>query len=179
MATLMARPTASEHSEYFGRYITLVPDGDVFDTLTKQIDVLNKELGGLSEKQANYRYAPDQWSIKEVLGHIIDTERVMAYRALCVSRNEKKALPGFEQDDYVRESNFSARTFADLMDEFELVRRSNIVAFRTLPEAMSQRCGTASGSPIGVRALIYIMAGHVSWHIRSLQDEYLAGARKL
>src|SRR4051794_2155996 len=112
MASTMGRPADTEYNEYFGRYISKVPDGDVFDTLTKQIDVLRKEVGGLSEKQANYRYAPEQWSIKEMLGHIIDTERVMAYRALCFSRNEQKPLPGFEQDDYVRESNYSERNFA-------------------------------------------------------------------
>ncbi len=179
MANAVNRPAASEYDPYYANYIGRVPDGNVFDTLAQQLDLLREHLGGLTETQANFRYAPDQWTIKEVVGHLIDTERVMAYRALCISRNEQKSLPGFEQDDYIRESNYSARTFADVLQEFELVRRSNLLAFQTLPEAMSLRCGNANGAPISVRALIYILAGHVFWHLESLQNEYLEPARKL
>jgi hypothetical protein len=179
VATAIERPAESEYNAYYGGYIQRVPDGDIFEILDQQLVMLHNALSGLSDTQADYRYAPDQWTIKEVVGHMIDVERIFAYRALTFARNDQNSLPGFEQDDYVRESNYSSRTIADLLQEFDLLRRANLLAFKGLSADISQRCGTASTFPISVRALIYILAGHVLFHMESLENEYLAGAKQL
>ena len=122
MPTAVERPTSEEFSAFYAGYIRRVPDGDLFDILSRQISELNQLVGHLSNEQTLYRFASDQWSIKEVIGHINDTERVMSYRALCISRGETTPLPGFDQDNYVREANFDARPLAELLQEFESVR---------------------------------------------------------
>jgi len=169
----LSRPADNEYNPYYGGYIRRVPDGDVFDFLTHQPDTLRKALASLSAEQGDFRHGPAEWSIKEVIGHINDTERIMAYRALRISRHDPAPLPGFEQDDYVLESNFSQRTLSDLLEEFELLRRANLLAFKLFTDEVGQRCGTASDSPVSVRALIYIMAGHVEHHLESLRVDYL------
>jgi hypothetical protein len=131
-------------------------------------------LSALTDEQANFRFGPAEWSIKEVIGHINDGERIFSYRALRISRNDQAPLAGFEQDDYVREANFGECSLGDLLDEFELLRRANILAFSRLSDEALLRCGTASGSPVSVRGLLYIMAGHVDHHIESLENDYLA-----
>src|SRR5690606_18752496 len=119
----------------------------------------------LSAAQADFRPGPAEWSIKEVVGHINDSERIFSYRALRISRGDSAPLAGFEQDDYVREANFGERTLPDLLEEFELIRRANLLAFSGISQSASQRQGTASGYNISVRALLYIMAGHVEHHL--------------
>ena len=172
MPTAVERPTSEEFSAFYAGYIRRVPDGDLFDILSRQISELNQLVGHLSNEQTLYRFASDQWSIKEVIGHINDTERVMSYRALCVSRGETTPLPGFDQDNYVREANFDARPLAELLQEFESVRRSNVLLFKDLPAKAAQRSGTVSGWPISTRALLYILAGHVYHHMESLRTDY-------
>ena len=167
-------PTAEEAAPYYFGYIDLaVERGDVITALPKQIAELNTMLGSLSDDQALYKHAPIEWTIKEVVGHLIDAERIFAYRLTCISRNEKNPLPGFEQDDYVREANFNNYSIKDLLQEFEFVRRANIIAINYLTDTAVNNHGTASGNPVSVRALIYMMVGHVDHHIKSLKKEYL------
>jgi hypothetical protein len=169
----LSRPAENEYKPFFGGYINRVPDGDVFDLLTSQPDTLSELLSSLTVEQTDFKPGPAEWSIKEVVGHMNDTERIMAYRALRISRNDPAPLPGFDQDNYVRESNYSTRTLSDLLEEFHLIRRANVLAFKLFTDEIGQRCGTASDSPISVRALIYIMAGHVEHHVESLRVDYL------
>lgn len=173
----IARPNPDEYAPFYAGYIQRVPEGDVFEFLTRQIDTLKTLLADVSEQDANFRYAPDQWSIKEVVGHVNDTERVFSYRALRISRGDTTPLAGFDQDDYVRGSNFADRMLQDLVQEFEYLRRANLLAFQHLPDAATLRRGTASEKPISVRALIYMMGGHADTHIESLRTEYLPGLR--
>lgn len=170
----LARPGNDEYSEYYGGYIRQVPEVELFGFMTQQPGSLHDLLKGVDEAAAATRPAPSEWSINEVIGHIIDTERVFAYRALCISRADETPLPGFNQDPYVENANFNERSLADLLDEFELLRRANLLQFKPLqPEAFTRR-GTASGFPVSVRALLYMMAGHVQHHYASLRDVYLA-----
>jgi uncharacterized damage-inducible protein DinB len=166
------RPASDEYGAYYANYINKVPEGDILVLLAQQIDSLCLMLAGLSDEQANYRFGPNEWSIKEVVGHMNDAERVFAYRTLRFSRGDETPLPGFDQDIYVKESNYSQRSLADLLQEFELLRRANLLVFKNLsPEAYLRR-GTASNYPFTVRALLYIMVGHVNHHVGSLRTDY-------
>jgi len=172
MPTAVERPASEEYNAFYGGYINRVPEGDIFDVLSRQPGELNQLVGHLSDAQALYRFEPNQWSIKAVLGHINDTERIFAYRALCVSRGESAPLPGFEQDEYVRTANFDARPLAELLQEFDLMRRSNVLLFKDLSMEASLRRGTVSGWPITARAMIYILPGHAYHHMESLRTDY-------
>src|SRR5262249_961271 len=155
--------------EFYAGYIRFAQArGDVLAALPKQIDEIRSMLGVLSDEQALFRDAPKEWSIKEVMGHLNDVERVFSYRLLRVSRNDPTPLPGFEQDDYVRESGFNHCSLQDLIQEFEYLRCANILAIQNMSEESTLRCGTASGFPISARALIYMLVGHVDHHIASL-----------
>lgn len=173
MTSAVTRPLAGEYGEFYAGYINRVPEGEILEILAGQLDETLGLLSGLTPEQADYRYAPDQWSIKEMLGHINDTERIMSYRALRISRGDETPLPGFEQDSYVLNGDFSARDFQDLVREFEYLRRANLLTFKVTSDEISQRRGTASGNPITVRALLYIMVGHLNFHLESLRNEYL------
>jgi hypothetical protein len=166
-------PDASEYAAYYGRYISLVPGDDILAALEGQPQHTLALLSGLSQEQANYRYAPDKWSIKEILGHLIDTERVFAYRALRFARNDGTPLPGFEQDDYVRHGNSADCPLGYLKEEFRAVREASVLLFEGLsPEAWMRR-GMASQNEISVRAIAYIIAGHELHHRQVLQEKYL------
>lgn len=170
----ITRPDEHEYAPYYAGYIGRVPDGDIFDILAGQIGALRALLANVSPIQADFRPGPAEWSIKEVVGHMIDTERVFAYRALRVSRKDQTPLPGFDQDAYIRETDYGARTLADLLEEFDLLRRANLLAFKPLSPEASLRLGMASGFVVSARALIYMLAGHVEHHMQSLRDDYLA-----
>jgi hypothetical protein len=174
MPSSITRPAPDEYAPFYAGYVERVPEGDIFDLFAQQIDTVRSLLAGLSEDDANFRYAPEQWSIKEVVGHVCDAERIFAYRALRISRNDPAPLAGFDQDDYVRESDFSTRSLDSLLEEFELLRRANLIGFRNFSEAVSMRMGTASNNPVSVRALLYIMVGHVDTHLANLRDDYLS-----
>ena len=166
------RPQADEHMPYHINYISLVPEGDIVQILQEQLVSTQQRLRELSEQQGDFRYASDKWSVKEVIGHISDSERVFAYRALCFARNDKTPLPSFEQDDYMANANFSSRTLKDIAQEFEIVRRSTIALFQSLSEDAWIRRGTASDTSISVRALAYIIAGHELHHLNVLVSKY-------
>jgi len=169
---VVGRPEASEHSAYFGRYISLVSDADILTVLQTQWSETAALLRGLSEKDGGVRYAPDKWSVREVLGHMNDTERIFAYRALRIARADKTPLAGFEQDDYVLAGGFEKRALADLCDEFDAIRKSSLFLFRGLEEAAWMRQGTASDNVLSVRALAYMIAGHELHHRRILLEKY-------
>ncbi len=169
-------PTSDEYAEFYAGYVqrAQVRD-DVLAALPKQIDEIKSALGKLSDEQALFRDAPKEWFIKEVMGHLNDVERVFAYRLLRVSRNDATPLPGFEQDDYVREAGFDKCALNDLIQEFEYLRRANILAINDMSEESTLRRGAASGATISARALIYMLVGHVDHHMASLREKYLPG----
>jgi len=167
------RPAKSEFLPYYERYITLVPDGDVLSTLTTQMSETQALLHGLPASVATYRYAPEKWSVNEVIGHLIDSERIFGARALRFARNDPAPLPGFEQDDYVRNSTFDAYPLSELASELEIVRQSTIFLFRHIDEQAWTRRGVANNAEVSVRALAYIIAGHELHHREVLRSRYL------
>jgi hypothetical protein len=166
------RPQASEYAPYYEKYIAMVPDGEIEETLESQLRETKLLLGGLGEKGADFRYAEGKWSVNEVLGHISDSERIFAYRMLRIARGDQTPLAGFEQDDYVKTGNFSARPLADLLEEFTAVRRASIVLLRSFDTAAWLRRGLANQKEISVRALAFILAGHERHHRQVLQERY-------
>lgn len=170
----IAAPDPSEYAPYYGRYITLVGGNDVVAALEDQPRDTLGLLSALSEEQGDCRYAPDKWSIKETLGHVIDAERVFSYRALRFARNDRTPLASFEQDGYVREGGFGERRLADLIEEFVCVRRATVWLFRELSAEAWMRRGIASDNPVSVRAVAYIVAGHELHHRRVLREKYLS-----
>ncbi len=171
---MITRPETNEYAPDYGKYVTLVPDGVIATTLAAQLEETLALFHSISEEQGSYAYAPGKWSIKELLGHIIDCERIFAYRALCIGRNDKTPLPGFEQDDYVASTDFNARTLSTLIDEFAAVRQANLALFKHFTDAEWQRRGTASENEVSARALAYIIAGHELYHRGILKTRYLA-----
>jgi hypothetical protein len=173
MTAAIEVPGADEYAPYYATYVGRAPSGDVLATLEKQVGELDGLLRGLTDEQANSCFAPGEWSIKEVVGHLVDAERAFGYRAFAFSRGESAALPSFDQDAYVREAGFGARSLAALLDELTLLRRANLIAFTHLTPEAARRRGTASGQEVSVRALIYIIAGHVVYHLEDLREKYL------
>ncbi len=169
---MVTPPEISEYQPYYGRYISLVPGQDLVQTLERQIAHTLHTLRSVTEENSLYRYAPGKWSVKEVLGHLIDAERIFTCRALRFARKDPTPLPGFDQDPYVEAANFDSHPWNNLIAEFEHVRRSTILFFRALAPDDLLRTGTASGNAITVRALGYIIAGHELHHMAILRDRY-------
>lgn len=167
------KPAKSEYLPYYDRYIGRVPEGDVLSTLEAQIADTLTLLRGLPASISSYRYAPDKWSVKEMVGHMIDSELIFANRALRFARNDATPIPGFEQDDYVRNSTYDAYPLGELADEFETVRRATIFLFRHMDEEAWTRRGIANNAEVSVRALAYIIAGHELHHREILETRYL------
>lgn len=168
----MKRPDAGEFAEYYGKYISKVPSTDVVGTLESERLQMSRLFGGRSERDGNFRYAANKWTIKEVLGHVIDAERIFTYRALRIGRGDETPLSSFEQDDYVKNGGFPTRTLADLVEEFDAVRGASISLFRSFDDAAWGRRGTASQKPVTVRALGFITAGHQIHHRVILEESY-------
>ena len=167
-------PAPDEYASFYAGYINFAQArGDVLAALPKQIDEIRSMIGNLSDEQALFRDAPKEWSIKEVIGHLNDVERVFSYRLLRVSRSDATPLPGFEQDDYVREAGFDNCALQDLIQEFEYLRCANILAIQNMNEESTLRRGTASGATVSARALIYMLVGHIDHHMASLNEKYL------
>lgn len=173
-AALIARPGTDEYAPYYGTYIGKVPDGDLRAMLASQLVETLALIRSIPESRGGHRYAPDKWSIKGVIGHLADSERIFSYRALRIGRGDTTPLPGFEQDDYVPMGNFDARTLRDLADELAAVRQATLHLFAHLDLAAFERRGTASGKPVSVRALAYIIAGHELHHVGILKTRYLS-----
>ena len=168
----MKRPEPSEYAEFYASYISKVPGTDVLDVLESQRLQMQRLFKGRSERDGSFRYAPGKWTVKEVLGHITDTERIFTYRALRIARGDQTPLPGFEQDDYVRSGSFGGRTLADLAEEFGAVRSASISLFRSFKEDVWARRGVASQKEVTVRALAFITAGHQIHHRLILEECY-------
>ena len=174
MAPTLQRPLEGEYSPYYETYISRVPDGDVIQTLERQLDETQKLLTSIPEARGGFRYSPEKWSIREVIGHLIDSERIFGYRALRFARGDSTPLAGFDQDEYVRASGSDRRTIADLASEFEFVRRSTITMLRSFDESAAERRGKANNNEVSVRALAWIMAGHERHHLEILNERYLS-----
>ncbi len=167
------RPTASEYASFYHTYVGKVPEGDLIKMLENQASETLALVGDISDEKGLYRYAEGKWSIKELMCHIIDTERVFAYRALRISRGDTTPLPGFNQDDYVAAFDADARSMASIIEEYQSVRRATITLFKSCTDEMMQRIGTASNSPVSVRALGFIILGHELHHRGILKTRYL------
>jgi len=167
------KPALTEHAPEFSNYVALVGEGDIIQTLERQIENSLSLLRTIPSDKANFRYAPEKWSVKELLGHLIDSERIFSYRALRFARNDQTPLPGYEQNDYVRNADFDRRNLADMAEEFATVRRATIQLFRSLNETDWMRRGKANENDISVRALAYIIAGHELHHMEVLRTRYL------
>ena len=167
-------PESQEYAPFYSDYIQRASArGDLTAALSLQPDEMKSALGRLSDSQARFKPGPQEWSIKEVVSHLIDGERVFSYRLLRVSRKDKTPLPGFEQDDYVREANADEIALADLLDEFTYLRRANLLAIKNMSASALTEVGTASGNPVSARALVYMLVGHVEHHMASLNEKYL------
>jgi len=166
------RPKPGEYNPYYDRYISLIPGTDIVGTLASQFPKTVALLSAHSEEDGELRYAPGKWSVKEALGHLIDTERIMAYRALRIARNDSTPLAGFEQDDYVRDGPYSELRLADLIEEFKAVRGATLALFRNLRAGDWTRQGVANKNDITVRALAYIIAGHELHHRNIIEERY-------
>jgi hypothetical protein len=170
---VVSKPGPDEYAAPFGNYISLISTGDILATLDSQLQDALSLLSGRPESDGDIRYAPRKWSVKEVWGHVCDTERIFSYRALRISRNDRTPLAGFEQDDYVCDGPFGNCRLADLVDEFTHIRRATLALFRSLDECAWLRRGIANQNEISVRALAYAIAGHELHHRRILQEKYL------
>jgi hypothetical protein len=161
------RPAATE-----ARYIALVPEEDIISAMEAQTRETEKLLRSISEQKAAFRYAPDKWTIKTLVRHFTDTERIFAYRLLAIARGEKQPLPGFEEKEYASASAADERKFSDLIDEYRAVRAATLSLLHGLPSAAWDRTGTASDKPISVRALAFNTLGHERHHLRVLREKY-------
>jgi uncharacterized damage-inducible protein DinB len=168
----MQRPTEAEYATFYARYVALVPETDVVGVLEHEIDEIRRLLASVSPGKESYRYAEGKWSIRQVLGHLVDAERVFGYRAFCFSRGEQAALPSFDENQYVAAAGSDATPLRELCDELALVRESNLAFLRRLEPREWARVGTASGQPVSVRALAWIMAGHPRHHVQVLRERY-------
>ena len=167
------KPRISEYGAYFGRYITLVAGADIVAVLEDQLQATRTLLDSISEEKANHRYEAGKWSIKELVGHIADTERVFAYRALRFARNDKTELPGFDQDTFTANANFANLSLGAIIEEYEAVRRASILLFKNLDGGAWSRRGTANNYELTVRAIAFTIAGHELHHMDSLKKRYL------
>jgi DinB superfamily len=172
MPTTLERPKPGEYDPYYDRYISLIPGNDVIATLASQTPKTVALLSTRTEQDGDLRYAPGKWTVKEALGHMIDTERIMSYRALRIARNDRTPIEGFEQDEYVRDGPHPGILLADLVEEFKTVRAATVAFFRNLGPADWTRRGTANTKEITVRALAFVIAGHEVHHRQILEERY-------
>ena len=168
----IARPEPGEYAPYYDRYISQVAGTDILGTLDAQRRQTLLLLSGRDESDGDYRYAPDKWNAKEVLGHVCDAERIFAYRALRIARGDQTPLPGFEQDDYVKNGPFARAPLPEIIEDYIAVRRATLTLLRNLDEAAWGRRGVASKNEVTVRALAYMIAGHELHHRRILEEKY-------
>lgn len=171
----LGQPLESEYAPYYQGYIAHVSEDEILPVLRSQLDALDVLLGRVTPERETYRYAEGKWSIREIVGHLIDGERVFGYRAFCIARGESQNLPGFEQDDYILTAHYDRIDLEDLLAELRLVRLSNIAMLRNLDDESWMRIGTANDNQVSVRALAFIMAGHARHHMGVLRERYELG----
>lgn len=167
------RPDPAEYDPYYGRYIERVEHEHVLVALEDQLDEMLGLLGSLDPAIGEYQYAPGKWTLKQVVAHVLDSERIFGVRALCIARGDTQPLPGFDENAYAEAAGAERRSISGLAREFEQVRRSNVTLYRTLDEQAWQRTGNANGAAISVRAIAWILAGHAAHHVRVLRERYL------
>lgn len=168
-----ARPDPSECAPFLQRYVGLVPDGAVLQTMERQLHETTALLEAIPAAKADFAYAPGKWTVKEVLGHLTDAERIFSYRALRIARGDDTPLPGFDENRYVPASGASRRTLIDLLAEYHAVRRASLALFEHLPPEAAGRTGTVGGASVSVRALAWVITGHERHHLGILRERYL------
>jgi DinB superfamily len=173
LATHIGRPEPNEYAPFHETYISKVQSQDILATLDEQRRQMLLLLSGRDESDGDIRYAPGKWSVKEVLGHIADGERILSYRALAIARGETNPLPGYDENSYVANAPFSRHPLPDLIEDYTAVRRATLSLFRNLDEEAWMRRGKANNNQVSVRALAYIIAGHELHHRRMLEEKYL------
>ena len=169
----MPKPSPAAHPSYFQKYIDEVVEEDLTVAFQKQFSNIRDFLHSITEEKSNYAYAPGKWTIKELLQHMIDTERVFAYRSLCFARNDKAALPGFDENEYAANSNANNRSWKDLADEFLVVRKSTELLFNSFTEEVLNTSGIANANPATVNSMGFTAIGHVYHHLKVLKERYL------
>jgi uncharacterized damage-inducible protein DinB len=169
----MRKPELNEHPPYYTYYINLVKFDYGVKALEHQIIEMQQFIGNIPLEMEDYRYAEGKWTIKEVLGHICDTERILGYRALCIARGEQIALPGYDENLYVNNGYFNKRSLYDLAHEFSIVRESNIALFKSFDESVFDMMGTANNYKMSVRAILFMIAGHEKHHINVIKERYI------
>ena len=174
----MKRPESNEYAEYYSGYIAKVPGTDLLGVLETEGAKMAQLFSGRAEREGNFSYAPGKWTVKEVVGHITDAERIFTYRALRIGREDKTPLASFEQDDFIRGGHFASRTLADLAEEFASVRSATLTLFRSFSEEVWSRRGTASQKEVTARALGFITGGHQIHHRMILEERYFPAIPK-
>jgi DinB superfamily len=169
---VQARPESGDYAGYYEKYVSLITSSDILGVLEAHLRQMTTLFTGRSEREGDFRYAPDKWSVKEVLGHVADTERIFTYRALRIARGDQTPLAGFEQDDYVRVASFHQRKLAEIVEEFADVRRASLALYRSLDAEAWPRRGMANKNEVTVHALAFITAGHGLHHRRILEERY-------
>src|SRR5215218_349168 len=170
--SLRARPEPTEYPSFYHGYIAAVPEGDVVELLRAGGRELLEAIERVPEERGGHRYGPDKWTIREVIGHLIDAERIFTYRALRIARGDQTLLPGFDENEFVKAAGSERRTLADLARELAAVRESTVLLFESFPDEVWARTGNANGKPMSVRALAYVVAGHPMHHLRILRERY-------
>jgi uncharacterized damage-inducible protein DinB len=170
---MLSKPEANEYAPYYKGYVSNVPEGDLLKILDVQLKETMNFLNDLSDDMAEYRYSPEKWTIKEVIGHITDTERIMCYRLLCIARGEQEMLPGYHDEKYVKRGNFNRFSLPELLHHQSLVRQHTILLLSSLDEEALLQRGKANGSELTGCAIGYIIAGHEIHHRRLIRDRYL------
>lgn len=168
----MSRPGPDEYAGFFARYVDSVPDGDIVAQLESQGSATQQLLASIGEERAGYRYAPDKWSIKQVIGHITDSERVFAYRLMAIARGETQSLPGFDENEYMANVNFDKQSLAELAEGLAATRRATLALVRGLDDQAWSRRGVANQNPVTVRAMAWVAAGHERHHLNVLRERY-------
>ncbi len=166
------KPEYEAYPTFYHKYVDAISEGNILHVLEDQLHALNGMLGALDDRQWGYRYDEGKWSVKEVLGHLIDAERVFAFRAAAFARGDQNELPGFDENKYVEESRLAEGTPAALLEQFNHLRKANIFLFATFTDAILSRTGVSNGKPISVRAIIFITAGHLQHHMNILKERY-------
>ena len=170
--TTLERPDSSEYAPFYAGYVSLVPETDALAVLAAQPAELQALAAKVPVEREQHRYAPGKWSVREVFGHLTDGERVFGYRAFCISRGDQASLPGFDEQSYIAGANYDQVRLGDLAADFAALRQSNLQVLRRLAAADWARTGTANGTPVTVRALAFVMAGHVRHHLGVLRARY-------
>jgi hypothetical protein len=171
----MSKPSPTSYPGYFQKYIDQVPEQDLFTAFDSQLPVIKSFLSAITEERSSYAYAEGKWTLKELLQHMIDTERIFSYRALCFARKEKASLPSFEENDYAANSNANSRTWRSLVDEFLAVRQATTMLFHSFSPQALDTIGTANNNTTSVQALGFITLGHFYHHKKVMEERYLKG----